>query len=88
MTVQAIVNLKTAKKRGAEQKQPSNFKFDVISRSSEKFFGMTIGALKFRDSMKFNDAGLAKMIESQREVKTKLSECFPILAKEHPFVQN
>ena len=38
--------------------------------------------------MKFNDAGLAKMIESQRKVKVKLSECFPILAKEHPFVKN
>ena len=49
---------------------------------------MTFGALKFRDSMKFNDAGLAKMIDSQRKVKEKLSDCFPILARFHPFVKN
>ncbi len=60
MTVQAIMNLKTAKKRKADKTHPSNFKFEVISRSSEKFLEMTFGALKFRDSMKFNDAGLAK----------------------------
>ena len=47
---------------------------------------MTFGALKFRDSMKFNDAGLAKMIDSQRKVKAKLSESFPILTRMHPFV--
>ncbi len=28
------------------------------------------------------------MIKSQRKVSTKLSECFPILAKEHPCVKN
>lgn len=69
MTVQAIMNLQTARKRKAEKSHPRNFKFQAISRSSAKFLVMTFGALKFRVSREFNDAGLAEMIS--RSVKSR-----------------
>jgi len=62
-------------------------RFDIIANSSEKYMQIRFGPVIFRDSFKFMDSGLAKLIESQRAAGTTLEECFPILCSHHPFLK-
>ncbi len=72
-------------------KRISRMRFDIIANTSEKYMQITLGPLVFRDSFKFKDVGLANLIKGQRKPckdgKTTLSECFPILAANHPFLK-
>ena len=70
-----------------DQQRLANMKFSILANSTEKYMQITLGPVVFRDSFKFADSGLAKLINSQRKAAATLSECFPILAAHHPYIQ-
>jgi hypothetical protein len=65
----------------------TNMRFNILANSTEKYMQIALGPIVFRDSFKFADSSLAKLIKSQRQTAPTLAECFPLLAAHHPFVQ-
>jgi hypothetical protein len=70
-----------------DMKKLSNLRFSILANSTEKFMEIRFGAVIFRDTFKFADASLDKLIKSQRAIAPTLEECFPILSSRHPFLK-
>ncbi len=68
-----------------DQKRLSKMKFTILANSTEKYMEIKFGPICFRDSFKFADSSLAKLIKSQCKTAPTLAECFPTLAEHHPF---
>ena len=54
-------------------------RFKLIATSREKYMEVTYGPVVFRDSFKFTQAGLAKMVECQRRNCADLRARFPYM---------
>ena len=65
----------------------AKLRFSILANSTEKYMQIAFGPLVFRDTFKFADAGLEKLIKSQRLVQPSLGDCFPILCSQHPFLR-
>ncbi len=61
-------------------------RFSLLANSSEKYMEIRLGPVCFRDSFKFNTAGLGALIDAQRASRPSLAEAFPRLSARHPFL--
>ena len=60
-------------------------KFSVLAKTDERYQTITFGPLEFKDSMRFLDAGLDKLVEAHKKnAGGDLARAFPLLAARHP----